>query len=395
MDEEKQNIYWLKGNYVQRNSIINRIKKSFGDFELLVYDNEYNFKYVEQKILESSCFGNNRLIILNDWPVVKKAGKFVRATDALKKILSKVPEDCILILNNLQTTSKLFTEEVKKVGKIREFEQNAQKYHYRLEGDQKLATLWVTDSLKTKDKVIDTDSASFLVDAISYNESTVNLDKLFLFLKKLCEYVGNRKKITDEDVFVVCSHLRNFVVWSLYDACDKQDIDRCFDLIENCIASARNVGEEIIGIVYSMLWRYKLLFMCKELSLKGVTDNNIWKKLSNIEKLERNGGSNFQIKLSVGVDMKTKVRKKMYSKAMVDSLFKKFRDKDSSVSCYNYNELLFINLALNRALPKIRSLDFVRAGFENAEIVIILKILCMVICGKIKNISQLSFLQME
>ena len=76
-------------------------------------------------------------------------------------------------------------------------------------------------------------------------------------------------------------------------------------------------------------------------------------------------------------------------------IFKKFRDKEPAVSCYSYNALLLINLAINRALPKVRSLDFVRAGFENAEVVIILKILCMVICGSIKNISQLAFLQMD
>jgi len=380
-----KNLFYLRGNFFYRRTILKQIKDHFRPFELSMFDERASFKYVEQKIMEHSCFEDRRLIILNNWPsTVAKTKSYARTKTikSLKKIISNIPEDCILILNNLETTNKSFLDEVKAYGRI---------YKSPQEIDRNSARKKILGYFNSKQKVIKEEDINSIIKSIGFNIYRIDLDKLFLTLSKIEHYVGNRKNIKTEDIMKVCMYSGDFIIWSLYNALDKGNICQSLYLINMAMSFCKNVQQEVMSIINSMMWRYKLLLFVKECQLQGIKQEGIWRKISNLTKLEREG-LGFKIKMKEKIDEKTKKSKIIYSEKIFDNLFKSFFKQKPTIESYTRNKLLFINYTINQSILKIRPTSYVRTGFADAEAVLILQILCMVICGLIKKASTISFL---
>ena len=119
------NVCWLIGNYHQRIETLNKIKASLEDYSLAIYEGEYSLDYLHQGISELSCFDSKRLIILNDLPMHK--GTKDKLSKKMQSVLEKVPDDCIVVLNNLDIFSNSILSFVKKIGKVFSFEQFIEK----------------------------------------------------------------------------------------------------------------------------------------------------------------------------------------------------------------------------------------------------------------------------
>ena len=374
MDKKKVNVCFLKGNLFQRKEILQKIKNSFETFELSIYDKSSSYKYVEQKILEYSCFSENRIIILNELPSSSQTRTTV--LNHLKKLLLIIPSDCLLILNNLDISSKSFLSVVNKIGKVFEFDQII---------DREAAKKYIFKYFKDKDKKIEIKNVDIIVESISFGDKKIDLDKLFLLLDKMNQYVGRKKDIKKEDVIAVCSHSNDFIIWDLFNKLDEKNICRSLLLVNNVVSVIEKIEEEVSRIINLMLWRYKLLLYSKGYAVKNVKIEEISQNISNLNKLERKG-KDFRIITNKKKDKEGNVIH-AYSKKNIESLFRSYYGRKPTIQCYTEDELLLINYTLYQSLLKIRS------GCTISEIVILLELICMVICGKIKNLSHLDILK--
>jgi hypothetical protein len=379
------NIYYLKGYFFYRQEILKEIKKHFNPFDLYVFDKDTNHKYVEKVLMEGSCFGNKKFIILNDWPGAKAKTQAQSRTKVLKwfkKILLIVPDDCILVLNNLKTSSKPLLAEIKKVGKIFEREQEVKQYQ---------AKKCISEYFEKREKVIQQDDMDMIIKSLGITSYKVDIDRLLLLLKQIDNYVGKRKNIKTEDIAKVCIQSESFIMWSLYKAFDEKDINMSFYLIKMFLSSAKNVQTQASMIINFMIWRYKLLWFVKECQGEGLKQEEIWNKLSNLDKLSRSGSDFFTImsdKDKDGISLGS-----LYSKKMFNTLFNSFQGAKIVLEKYKSDELLLINYALSNAWSKLRSIEYVRDGFDDYESDLILKVLCLVACRSIKKISSIKFLK--
>lgn len=370
MSEAKQkypNVYLLGGNWMQRHTVIGKIKKSLGKFELSVYDDQISYDYLRQSLLESSCFDSNKLIIINDWPITDK--KKAALLNDIKLLIPNIPLDSTVIFNDPPLEkNKLFIDFMKNNCRVKMFEQKV---------DIKDVKDIIISYLKASDKSIGDNEVEFLSQSFHCDHYKVDLDEVFLSLKKLKEYLGNRKQVKNEDIFNVCTHDNEFIVWNLYNALDNKDLCSCFPLINLLVSFGNNIKNEVIGALGSMSWRYKILLMVCDYISSHKNQEEIWQEMSKINKLTRTG-SKFNISMSPA---KTKPDKNkeavdimMYSKNMVDSLFYSHGTNKPAIKCYDKKELLLINYIITCSVEKVRF------GCTDFEALLTLEMICMAIC---------------
>jgi len=379
-----QNVYSLRGNYFYRRKILKGIKEHFKSYEISVCDEESSFKYVEHIIFQDSCFSEGRLVILNDWPSTLSKTKKDSRTKVLKQmkeLVQNVPEDCILVLNNLETTSKSFFSLIKKNGKIFEESQFISK---------KGAKDKILKYFMAYKKTIQDEDIEMIVNSMGITSTTVNLDNLLLLVRKIHDYVGDQKNIKTEDVMKICVQSEDFIIWSLYKAFDNKNVCMALYLLKMSLASAKDQQGQISEMLYSMKWRYKLLLFVKECQKNKLEKDDVWKKLSTLTKLKRSG-SDYKIIM----EEKKEGNKEniVYSKKMFETLYNNYSNSRTTGDCYTSNELLFINFVISQVIVKTRTTSYARSGFDDNEGLFIMEVLCLVICRAIKRMSSIGFLR--
>jgi len=366
MSSKNINVFFLAGNYDQRKNIINKIKEKLGKFDLCIFGKEISYEYLEQQIREGSCFDDKKLIIINDLPTTKKPRNTL--LNNLKKLLSDVPENCIVVLDNLNISSKTFLSHLESIGKIYNFDQKKTKLS---------AKGFIVEYFNSQEKTISDDDAFFIVDSLSFNKKEIDIDSLNIILKKIEQYVGNNKKISKEDIINVCSSSKDFIIWDLFNALDEKNISKSLVSIDRAVSFGQDVKTQATIILYTLLRRYKLLLMVNDSLTKKKSKEEIWEEISKLIKMEREGS-----------DVKTRMIKKeeessLYSKKAFDFLFNSFYGKKPTIFCYKRKDLLLIDYALGKALVKIRF------DCDDSEVILTLHIICMVICGVLKKRQDL------
>jgi len=365
------NIYSLKGNFPQRKKVLDNIKNFFDGYDISIYDESYSYQYVEQQILEPLCFSQNKLIIMNNWPIEKK----IKSSPAnkFKKLLLKIPKDYVIILNNLSDINKSFFDKIKH---------NTLTYHFEQKIERKKCGSFISAYFSKREKKINEKEAEMILESFGQVEK-IDLDRLYLLLKKIEEYIGNKTKVNKEDVILICSHSNEFIIWNLFKSFDNRDFNDCIRFINILIHDVKDMEHQIIKVLLTILWRYKLLLLVKDSYDKGEKQEEITKKICKLIKLERTG-LRYNIKMNATINKDGE--KPIYSKGMINSLFSNYYGK-SPVFIYDRDELFNIKTAINDSFIKIRG------GCSDSEKVIILEIICMVICGKLKDISKLKILK--
>jgi len=365
------NVCFLSGNFDQRQNIISQIKNKLGKFDTYLCDNKTSYQYIKQQIAEGSCFGDKKLIILNDIPSTEKSRTSL--LNDLKKTLLAVPDGCVVILNNLKISSKIFISHIEKIGKVFNFDKNKIK---------QVAKGEVLKYFSDREKEISGDDAYLLVDSLNFNGKEVDIDRLNLLLKKIEQYSGKDKKISNKDVVDICSQSGDFIIWSLFNSLDDKDMVKSLLLMERSF-SVQDVNKQAIVIIYSLLRRYKLLLMAKDNLTRQKTKEETWQEISKLIKLEKKG-----------VGLKSTMNPKeeeslLYSKRAFDALFNSFYGRKPTISQYKLKELIFIDSVLRKSLTKIRF------NCSESEIILILNLVCMAICGFLNKNSNLDILDTE
>ena len=371
-------VFLIEGNWFQRQESLDKIKEYLGEYALYSIDENNSYEYLKQIISEIPCFEEKKLIIINDFPKIKaldKAQRRAKVLNNLKKILPKIPNGNIVVLNNLNISAKSFVDIVKKIGKVCIFNKNILKYK---------AVDWIIDYFKKREKIINCDDAFLIANSLGVETKEVNMDKLYLIVKKIEQYIGRKKNIVKDDVLLVCSQSREFVIWNLYNYFDNKDFCNAMKALKNLLIFSKNAEHEIVQLIYQIQWKYNLLLIAKSEAVKEKSRKDICDKILKLNKMERKGKAK---KITMSLKTQKDENIPAYSYGMINSIFDERNNNKASISCYSYKGLLLINYAIKKTLIKIR------AGCSQNELLILIEFIFMTICGIIKKEKTLDILE--
>ena len=371
--EQKQvNVCWVSGNYFERRAFIKKLRgylQGKGDYETTVFEGEETIDYCKNLIMQSSCFCDQRLFIFNEWP------KYNTTAQTFYKhfveMCRTAPDDAVIVCNNLQTESKTTLNAFEKMGKVFLFDTVIK---------TKDAPGWFVGRLEQDGKNISEQDAVFVVESIGETEGTygIDIDRMNILAIKLIAYVGNRKNITPEDIFAVCTDEPSFIIWNMYNHLDNKDFEACMSLVARAELSSKNITSFVIQMVSSMIWRFRLILFLKEGSAQGWDTAVISREISNLHKL-KSEGRGFTTKYTVERSSNNE-EKPLYSSKMVENTLSG-RYRKPPVLCYSRKEIFLILLAAEQVQAKIRS------GVTDEEASILLDSLLMIACSIVEGDS--------
>lgn len=364
----------LEGNITERKRALKKIKDSFTEgYDVTIFDNEDHYDYVSNALTEISCFGEDKLFIMKELPKIEapnEAQARTKVMGKLKKLFPSIPHGNILVFNNVGISAESFFKEVKKWGKVYKFNQKVNKS----DGNSIINAYF-----KNKSIVLSPNVSQLMVDSLNLNGDDVDVDKLNLTILKFHHYVHGKNKITEEDVYSVFSSSKDFIVWSLYKILDDisssktKYLGSAISLVDNYLSNVKKFEHESVMLIKGMVWRYGLLLLAKDCVNKQMSQKEISKKISNINKLESHGRS---YKIKMNKKMSKDLPLPEYSSRMINSVMNSYYGK-APLSCYSYEQLLLIYYVLVKVTIKIRT------GCTESEIKIALTIIISVICGVI------------
>jgi len=365
----------LEGNMVERKGILDKIKNSLADYELFIFDKQDNYDYVSQMVTEISCFEERRLFIIKHLPKMDaptEAQSRTKVLNHFKKLFPVIPLGNIVVFDNVGLSAESFFKEVRKCGRVYKFNQKISKSDaYRV----------VNEYFQKRKIRFDREITSLIVDSLNLDGTDVDVDKLYLLIKKFYHYIYGKTKVTKQDVYAVCSSSRDFIIWTFYNMLDEnsaalednKQMELVMGLITEYLENAKYFQHEATMTIQSMVWRYGLLLMVKNGVNNKMSLEEISRKISNINKLESSGRAQ---RMRLKPKMKSEQRIPQYSSKMIGSVSNRNYGR-ASLSCYTLNQLLLIYYVLVKTLIKIRS------GCTDAEIKISLYLIVSTICGEI------------
>lgn len=367
-ESKEVNICWMTGNYHQRAHVLRNLQSyltSKGPYETSVYGGEVTLEYVQSQIQQRSCFEDNqRLIILNDWPAFKTTKPTMYKH--FLKMCEGITDGIVLVCNNLETDADSFMKAISSIAKV---------YTFKGELKQWDAQGWVKGEIANREKEISDYGAEAIICAVGTKESgwTIDIDKLYMMIDKLCGYVGRRKAITDDEVIAVCTDSSDFIIWSLYPLLDAREFCNAMKLIQKGFDLEEDAKDFAESILYSMIWRYRLMLFVKEGSAQGWDTARIISEISKLHKMKRSGNA-FGIRYIFELNEEKVPPKPIYNQKQVEKLFDGKNSKPP-ILCYNRKELYEALMIIEQTLQKIR------AGATKFETICLLDSVIMSICG--------------
>jgi DNA polymerase III delta subunit len=364
--EEKIRICWLTGSFYHTRIILDKIKKSIGDYELYLYDENNTPEHIEMQILGSGLFASNRLIILRGIPHF--VGTSTKSNSRWTEIFSNVPEDCVVVIDNVDVSSRqVIFKHIKKIGKVFDPPKVIKK-------DEAIS--YISDLFSEKNKNILREDIDLIVsNSLTEDGKGIDVDRVTMIVKQICYFVGNKKKNIEKlDLIRSLTGNNNYIIWDMFDAIDNRDFIKCEELLYSAseVSSIKGAIEELFRM---LLWRFRLMFFLKEGLSLGRSQKEIFDGLKNIHKFSREG-SGFYSKFSIDLD-KENNEKVVYSESVANNMINGMFGKTPVLDKYSRTEVFKIMRIIEECLFKIRNIS------NEIEYLIVADSFFMFICGTV------------
>lgn len=345
-----------------------KIKEMLGEFELTEYDGSATFEYLYSQVIERSCFSDQRVHHIKDWP--KHRGTKQTMMKHLKALIERTPEDCFIILDNLPNQSESFIKWVNGLAFGKVFE-DAKTLSFQE------ASRFVTEELEKRDKSMQRVDADAFVGAIALESSKdIPVDRIHVVIDKLCHYIGNRKIVKAADVLAISVDSTEFVTWTLFNYLDARDYCGTIAMLHKAVECDKTATDAVNSLLYFMNWRYKLILMLKDGVERGWETGKIKYELSQIHRMQRSGSFRHS-KMDLTKNKTNDGFRSLYSEAMVSNNLNGSYGRAPSVRMYKRGELFHILEAVQASLEKVRSIS----GRSDAEVITTIDSIFMMICG--------------
>lgn len=342
-DSKKIKICWLNGGYYYCKDILSQIKSLLNNPEIFVYDKDSQPSYIENQILGSGFFEENRLVILHDMP--KFGSSSVKSNQKWVDTFDNIPEDCIVVIHDVDPKKfKELYSYISKIGKV---------FYSKNLLDRNESVSWVVDFFKEKQKSINDDASQLIVDFIGEDSNGFDVDKLYVACKKIYHYIGSRKKnITQEEVFASCDKYSTFIIWDILNSFEDRNFEECITLTQKACQKEKRAVDAISQILNMILWKLKMILFIKESMSNGNSQEHSIKLIKNLHKFSKSGAgvdSTIEVEMNKGGGMK-----ECYSEMAVHNLFRGYKNRKPSIECFGRSELFKLIIAINECIRNIR-----------------------------------------
>ncbi len=205
---------------------------------------------------------DRRLVVVRDLPALLQGWRSNIDEDRLKNYLPRIPFSTCLVFHCTEEVNKrkaLFTA-IGKVGKVIEFE---------LLKPAEIAA-WVRSTLKRHGKQMEQSALKYYV-----NIAGNKLEDIYNDLQKLMVYIGDRDVITRADIDEVVTPAVEYTVFQLVEAIGMKKTDQALVLLHQLLGE----GQNILALLALIARQVRIMFQCKGLAQKGLSEREIAQKL--------------------------------------------------------------------------------------------------------------------
>jgi len=337
-------VCWIFGNFFESRKTIYSLKQMLGDHSCVVYTSDVPGEQVEAEVLGNILFDNNNLIILRFIPKFIGHKTKIDQQKRMMDIVSRIPHGNILVFDGIDPKEypQLF-KYITKSGKV---------FQYPIYMKQGEAQQWIKTRLETNKMTISDVDISIILNVLYESGKGIKVDKLYLIVQKLQDYMGTKKKIERDDILAISDTCYSYVIWDLLNAIDARSYSRAMKLISIACTIAKDVVDTIREIFSFCAWRFKLLLFAKDMMNKTTNMDEITTAIMKLHKFERTG-------TQTGTVYKVKTNKDgsfvpMASAAMVANLFKSYSGHVSVINRYTARDLLRIVNCCEEAMFLLR-----------------------------------------
>ena len=233
---------------------IKKLSKDIDDMNISKYDlNSDMLSLVLEDAKTISLFGDKKLIIAENANMF--TGSTSKDSELIEEYLNHINENTILILvvhNDKLDTRKKITKQVKKIGKVLEFNDD-------LDMTSLVRRLF-------KDYNIDYNTIKLFLDRVGNNPLIIQSE-----INKIKIYKGNNRNITDEDILNLTIKLIEIDIFKLIDYIVKKDKEKALELYCEML----KMNEEPIKIIVILANQFRIMYQSKELLKKGYSEKDI------------------------------------------------------------------------------------------------------------------------
>ena len=233
---------------------IKKISKDIDEMNISKYDlNNDMLSLVLEDAKTISLFGDKKLVIAENANMF--TGSTSKDSELIEEYLNHINENTILILtvhNDKLDTRKKITKQVKKVGKVLEFNDD-------LDMTSLVRRLF-------KDYNIDYKTINLFLDRVGNNPLIIQSE-----INKIKIYKGNDRNITDEDILNLTVKLIEIDIFKLIDYIIKKDKEKALELYYEML----KMNEEPIKIIVILANQFRIMYQSKELLKKVYSEKDI------------------------------------------------------------------------------------------------------------------------
>lgn len=222
----------------------------------LVLEGKFEMSKIEEACETLPVFSEKKLVLVKNSGLFKSGkngAKKQSSRDQLIEYLKNVPTYTVLVFYEEEIDRRLKTVDVvKKNGLIVEF------------AFQKPAELvrWVIKVLKSYNKEISVEDASYLIEVCEQG-----MTEILNEVNKLVMFVGERVKVTAQDIEKVCTKSVKSRIFDLTDAVAEKNLDKALKLFNDMLI----LREPIPKILFMITRQLRHVLEMKLLSLEGVS----------------------------------------------------------------------------------------------------------------------------
>ena len=233
---------------------IKKIEENFDKLNISYYDLENDqIKNVIEDAKTISLFEENKLIICENANVF--TGNTSKDAEIIENYLNNVNPNTTLVfvVNNEKIDQrKKITKQIKKIGKIIEFNDNINEFDL------------VKKSLK--DYKINKEDIILLINRVGNNPSILEQE-----LEKIKIYKDKDKNITKEDIINLTTKNIDTDIFKLIDYIVKNNKNKALEIYNEML----KINEEPLKIIIMLANQFRIMYQSKELSKKGYTEKDI------------------------------------------------------------------------------------------------------------------------
>lgn len=196
-------------------------------------------------------FAEHKLILIEDSELFKTGG------DELAEYLEKSPESSIFVFVETKVDKRTkFYKAVKELGYPCEINKQS----------EDVLAQWGAQLFAKAEKRIKKADMSYLITIVG-----TDMDMLSNEIEKLIGYVGEKKTIDKEDIDAVCIKQLSVKIFDMVDAMSVKNQKKALSCYYELIAER----EPPMGILYMITRQFNLILQAKDLSARGMGQNEI------------------------------------------------------------------------------------------------------------------------